>query len=125
MTLDPPPRKVPDLTGIGGTVSAGAGRPQSSVWKSLGICMLVVAAGGPAGLAGRGYHGSNPTTRVQRGWVTAAVAGTKPQTIIFVQPPDALVGVPVTLSARAKSKLPVSFTSDTPLVCTVAQSTVA
>ena len=50
--------------------------------------------------------------------------GGEPQTINFSQPPDTQVGVPVTLLASATSGLPVSFTSSTPRVCTVAGSTV-
>src|SRR5215472_3176543 len=124
MNLDPPPRNVADLAGLGGRASVGAGGPHSSMRKFLGICLLVVVACGPAGLAGRVYQRTNPTP-VQRARVTAAVVGKRSQTITaFVLPPDAPVGVPVTLSASATSGLSVSFTSDTPLVCTVSRSTV-
>ena len=50
-------------------------------------------------------------------------AGQKPQTITFAQPKDTKVGEPVILSGSASSGLPVSFTSGTPAVCTVAGST--
>src|SRR5262249_4849787 len=50
--------------------------------------------------------------------------GRETQTITFVPPPGAEVGVPVTLVASASSGLPVSFTSNTPTVCTVSGSTV-
>src|SRR5215831_14229788 len=124
MNLDPPPRNVADLAGLGGRASVGPGGPHSSMRKFLGICLLVVVACGPAGLAGRVYQRTNPTP-VQRARVTAAVVGKRSQTITaFVLPPDAPVGVPVTLSASATSGLSVSFTSNTPLVCTVSRSTV-
>jgi hypothetical protein len=51
-------------------------------------------------------------------------AGPAAQTITFAQPPDVRVSVPVTLSASASSGLPVSFSSDTMSVCTVADATV-
>jgi hypothetical protein len=51
-------------------------------------------------------------------------AGHKPQTITFDPPSQAQAGDPVNLSASASSGLPVSFTSDTPPVCTVSGSTV-
>jgi hypothetical protein len=50
--------------------------------------------------------------------------GGESQTINFRQPPDTQVGVPLTLLASATSGLPVSFTSGTARVCTVAGSTV-
>ena len=56
--------------------------------------------------------------------VNRVLAGPAPQTITFGQPPDATVGTPVALSAHASSGLAVSFSSDTPSVCTVAGSTV-
>ena len=56
--------------------------------------------------------------------VQAGAAGSAAQTITFGQPPDVKAGVPVALSAHASSGLPVSFTSDTPTVCTVAGSAV-
>jgi hypothetical protein len=56
--------------------------------------------------------------------VNPVPAGPAPQTITFGQPPDATAGTPVTLSAHASSGLPVSFSSDTPSVCTVAGSAV-
>ena len=45
------------------------------------------------------------------------------QKIIFDQPKDTLAGEQVTLSALATSELPVSFTSDTPRVCTISGTT--
>ena len=56
--------------------------------------------------------------------VNPVPAGQAPQTITFGQPPDATVGTPVALSAHTSSGLAVSFSSDTPSVCTVAGSTV-
>src|SRR5207344_3134232 len=51
-------------------------------------------------------------------------AGHKSQTITFEPPAQPKAGDPVTLSASSSSGLPVSFTSDTPPVCTVTGSTV-
>jgi len=78
----------------------------------------------PAKLAAGVYQETSPTTQVQRAWLTAAFAGKKPQTIAFKQLPDAAAAAQVTLSAPASSRLAVSFTSDTPLVCTVSGSVV-
>ena len=55
-----------------------------------------------------------------------AHTGTSPQTITFAQPQDVFLGQPVTLSAStdAAGRLPVSFRSDSPTVCTVSGSEV-
>ena len=55
-----------------------------------------------------------------------AHAGTSPQTITFDQPKDVFLGQPVTLSAStdAAGRLPVSFRSDSPTVCSVSDSEV-
>ena len=55
-----------------------------------------------------------------------AHTGTSPQTITFDQPQDVFLGQPVTLSAStdAAGRLPVSFRSDSPTVCTVSDSEV-
>ncbi len=55
-----------------------------------------------------------------------AHTGTRLQTITFAQPPDVILGQPVTLSAStdASEPLVVSFRSDSPMVCTVSGSTV-
>jgi hypothetical protein len=46
------------------------------------------------------------------------------QTMDFRQPPDTVFGKPVTLQARASSRLNVSFSTDSPDVCTVSGSAV-
>jgi hypothetical protein len=46
------------------------------------------------------------------------------QTMDFRQPPDTVFGRPVTLKARASSRLNVSFSTGSPDVCTVSGSTV-
>src|SRR5207247_10560080 len=47
-----------------------------------------------------------------------------PQKLNSAQPTDATAAQQVTLSASASSRLPVSFTSTTPDICTVAGATV-
>src|SRR6266567_7403405 len=47
-----------------------------------------------------------------------------PQTIDFPQPPGAAFGQPVTLTAKASSGLPVTYSTSTPGVCTVSGRTV-
>ncbi len=116
MKLDPP-GKVPDLRQLDSLATRRSwGR------SLLGACLLVAVVGGPASLAGRAGQETGPAT--QRAWVTAFAAGDTPQKITFKQPPDAAVGVRVALSASAAPGLMVSFTSNTPQVCTVSQSTV-
>jgi len=84
---------------------------------AAGPCTITASQGGSARYAAapdvsRSFH------------VNPVPAGPAPQTITFGQPPDATVGAPVVLSARASSGLAVSFSSDTPSVCTVAGSAV-
>jgi hypothetical protein len=86
----------------------------------LGICLLAAMIGGPASLAG----GAGPNAQVQRTRLAAFAAGSTSQTITFGQLPDTKVGQPVTLSASATSGLAVSFTPNTPAVCTVSGSAV-
>ena len=52
------------------------------------------------------------------------LAGQQAQTITFTPPAASRVGVPVTLTASASSRLPVSFSSGTPAVCSVSGATV-
>src|SRR5713101_5256947 len=120
MGLNPPsPGDVPDLKGLGATVSVGLARRRSWVWRIPGICLLAAVLASPAGMAGGIDREASPATQVQRAVVTAAAAGVHSQTITFSQPPDVPVGTPLTLVASADSGLPVSFTSDSPPVCTV------
>ncbi len=98
----------------------------------LGIC---VAAGmtGPATLTGPDPPAGRPA-RAGHAWLTATPAdpggaGAARQSIRFRQPDgtsagvaDTMVGTPVSLQATASSRLPVSFRSDTPLVCTVSST---
>jgi hypothetical protein len=79
-----------------------------------GTCTVTASQGGNTDYA--------PAPDVARSF--QVVAGKKAQTITFSQPPQATVGVPVTLSASASSGLPVSFRSGTPAVCAVSGTTV-
>jgi hypothetical protein len=78
-----------------------------------GWCTITASQGGNSDYAAASAEGR---FRVYTGQET--------QTITFVPPPGAELGVPVTLLASASSGLPVSFTSNTPTVCTVSGSTV-
>jgi hypothetical protein len=96
--------------------------------KFLGICLLAAVVGGPATAAGPAGQQTSPAAKVQQAWLTAAVSvdlAVDLQTITFGPPPPVTVGTTVTLSASASSGLPVSFSSDTPPVCTVSGSAVA
>src|SRR5438552_3841239 len=108
MKHDRPLGKVPELTQLGGL----ARRRGMSL---LAVCLLAAVIGGPASWA----SGASPNTQVHRSRLVAFVAGSTPQTITFDQPLDTKVGEPVTLSASAAPGLTVSFTSNTPAVCTV------
>ncbi len=122
-----PRRKVPGLAGLGGKVALGLAGRRSWLRRSLGILLLTAAVGGLATSAGGVDQEISPSAQVHRVWLTShfsIAARTFPQTITFDQPPGATVGTPVLLSATASSGLPVLFSSDTPLVCTVANSTV-
>src|SRR5271165_1997672 len=118
----PPPGKVPDLTDLGGKISARPIGYRPWLSRFLGICLLAAVVGGPASLAGGVFQQTSPSAKVQNAWLTASVG--EAQTITFGQPPDVSVGAPVTLSASASSGLPVSFSPDTTPVCTVAGSAV-
>jgi len=91
------------------TVSGSIVTPNAS-----GFCVITATQGGDGHYA--------PAPDVARAF--RARAGSEPQAITFDQPPDTAVGQPVTLTASSSSKLTVSFTSDTPGVCTVSGSTV-
>ncbi|SRR6266496_1615977 len=109
MKLNRPPGDVPELIRPGGLT-----RRRGRCPSLLGICLLAAVIGGPASVAGA----AGPNTQVQRPRLAAFVAGSTPQTITFDQPLDTKVGEPVTLSASAAPGLQVSFTSNTPAVCT-------
>ena len=81
---------------------------------AAGTCVVTATQGGNAAYV--------PAADMARSF--AVHAGTRPQTIRFRQPPPAVVGRPVVLSARASSQLPVSLRSDTRPVCTVSGTTV-
>ena len=116
MKLNRPPGKLPELTRPGGLTKRRGRGP-----SLLGICLLAAMIGGPGSWAG----GAGPNTQMQHPRLAAFVAGGSiPQTITFDQPLDTKVGEPVTLSASATSGLAVSFTSNTPAVCTVSGSAV-
>ncbi len=105
-------------------VSFSSGTP--SVCTVKGSAVTTVAAGPctiTASQGGSARYAAAPD--VSRSFqVNPVNPGPAAQTITFGQPPDAKVGAPVTLSAHASSGLPVSFSSDTTPVCTVAGSVV-
>ncbi len=105
-------------------VSFSSGTP--SVCTVKGSAVTIVAAGPctiTASQGGSARYAAAPD--VSRSFqVNPVNPGPAAQTITFGQPPDAKVGGPVTLSAHASSGLPVSFSSDTTPVCTVAGSVV-
>ena len=119
MKLDRPRGKVPQLTRLGGL----AARRRRGLSLSA-LCLLAAVIGGLAGWPGGIRQETSPNTQVHRTRLAAFTAGSIPQTITFTQPADAKVGVPVTLSATAAPdpSLTVSFTSNTPAVCTVSGS---
>ena len=84
---------------------------------AAGLCTITASQSGNTD-----YAAAPPVT--QSFQVNPVNPGSAAQTITFGQPPDAKVGAPVTLSAHASSGLPVSFSSGTTPVCTVAGSTV-
>ena len=119
MKLDRPRGKVPQLTRLGGL----AARRRRGLSLSA-LCLLAAVIGGLAGWPGGIRQETSPNIQVHRTRLAAFTAGSIPQTITFTQPADAKVGVPVTLSATAAPdpSLTVSFTSNTPAVCTVSGS---
>ena len=126
ITFGPPP----DVT-VGAPVtlsaSASSGLPVSFSSGAIPVCTVqgsavtTVAAGLctiTASQAGStDYAAAPPVTQLFQ--VNPAA-----QTITFGPLPDVAVGAPVTLSASASSGLPVSFSSGTTPVCTVAGSVV-
>ena len=91
------------------TVTAATARTLAA-----GTCIIAATQGGNADYAAAPGTARSFTVH----------AGSRPQTIMFRQPPGTVVGRPVVLSARATSQLPVSLRSDTRLVCTVSGTTV-
>jgi hypothetical protein len=120
-----PSGRVPDLAGLGRKVSVRLAGRRRWLWRFLGICLLAAVVGGPASLAGGAYQQTSPSGKGQNAWLTAfvSVVGAA-DTITFVPVANQIVGATVTVSASASSGLPVSFSSDTPSVCTVADATV-
>ena len=114
------------------SASASSGLPVSFSSGTPSVCTVkgsavTTAAAGPctitASQGGSARYAAAPD--VSRSFQVNPVSpGPAAQTITFGQPPDAKVGAPVTLSAHASSGLPVSFSSDTTPVCTVAGSVV-
>src|SRR2546423_1893329 len=119
MKLNRPPGKLPALM----RPSGPATRRRRGL-SLLGICLLAAVIGGLAGWASGPRQEASPKMQMQRARLAAFVAGSTPQTITFDQPQDTTVGAPVTLSASAAPGLTVSFTSNTPAVCTVSGSAV-
>ena len=114
------------------SASASSGLPVSFSSGTTPVCTVAgstvtTVAAGPctitASQGGSARYAAAPD--VSRSFqVNPVKAGPTAQTITFRQPPDAKVGAQVTLSASASSGLPVSFSSGTTPVCTVAGSTV-
>jgi hypothetical protein len=106
----------PGWTRPGSNGTAGrAARPRRTCGV-LGICLLAAVTGGPA------QAGAAAPAR-------AGVAAPAAQTITFGQPagtstgkPATAVGAAITLRATASSGQPVSFRSDTPLVCAISRT---
>jgi hypothetical protein len=123
MDLDqPPPGKVPDLTGQAGKVSVGLGGRRPWLWGLLGICLLAAVVGRAASFAGWVNAETSPSATLQNAWLTASVKVI--DTITFGPLTGVTVGTPVDLSASSSAGLPVSFSSGTLPVCTVSGSTV-
>src|SRR5215813_9849445 len=125
--MDPQPMgTVRDLSRLAGRVAARSTVRWSSVFKFLGICLLAAVVGGPAvGLPhaqGAAAVAGMPQPAQAQGLALS------PQRITFDQPQDTAVGLPVRLSASTDAdpneNLVVSFRSDTPDLCTVADVTV-
>jgi sugar lactone lactonase YvrE len=111
---------------------AGSGTPADCTSSSslapggrcnLSISFTPIATGpitGSATLTDNSLNG-NPATQ------TITLSGTgnvqQTQTITFNPVPNQVLGAPLTLSASASSNLTVSFTSQTPAVCTVSSTT--
>src|SRR6266704_6266074 len=143
---------TPPSAGTGLTVSFGSNTPATCTVSGFiatptaaGFCAITATQSGdgtfaPAPDVARAFRaraGSEPQTIIFDQPTAAAVGqpvqrsfrahtGTSQQTINFEQPQDAFLGQPVTLSAStdAREPLPVSFRSDSPLVCTVLGLTV-
>ena len=89
------------------------------------VLLIAVAMGGPTTLAGGSYQQTSPSKPAPEAGLTSHIS-VKPsaQTITFDPPSGVTVGTSVSLSAQASSGLTVSFSSNTPSVCTVAGNTV-
>ncbi len=127
--------QTPDVTvGTPVPLTASASPPDLPVFfksDTLPVCTVAdstvttVAAGTCTITAYQAPEARQAAPNVTRSFQVNPVQATlAPQTITFGQPPGATVGTPAVLSARASSGLPVSFSSDTPSVCTVTGSTV-
>jgi hypothetical protein len=107
------------------TAKASSGLPVTYTTITSGVCTV---SGGSATTITAGtctitasQPGDNrylPATPVTRSFAAQKI----PQTISFTPPKDAEARQRIALSASATSKLAVSFTSDTPGVCTVSGS---
>jgi hypothetical protein len=121
MDLDRRPGGPSDLIRPGRNVSAGQARSWRGTCRFLGICLLVVAMGGPTGLPGTAL--ASGRSAPLRHALTASAA-TAREAISFPQPPDMHVGMQAVLPATVSSGPPLSLRSDTPLVCTVSATIV-
>jgi hypothetical protein len=111
------------------SASASSGLPISFASNTPTVCLV---AGSTATLVATGTC-SITASQPGNASYTAAVPVTQtfavgpafqPQTISFAAPANQLAGVTVTLSATASSGLPVTFTSNSTVVCTVLGNTV-
>ena len=119
----PPPGKVPDLTGLTGEVSVGLARRRPWLWRFLGICLLAAVVAGPASLAGGVHQETSPSAKVQNNWLTVSARPAEGGgTIDFGPLPNQIIGAEFTLSASAPPPLPVLFKSGTTSVCTLSRS---
>jgi hypothetical protein len=124
-TNQPLPRKVPDLTYLGGKVLVLRVGFRSWLWRFLGISLLATVIGCPASLAGGVRQETSPPAKAQNAWLTASASVVvAADTITFDPVTNQIVGATVTVSASSSSGLPVFLRSDTTPVCTVANSTV-
>ena len=105
-----------------GQVSVGLGGRRPWLWGFLRICLLAAVVGSAASFAGRVNAETSPSATLQNAWLTASVRVI--DTITFEPLTGVTVGTPVDLSASSSQGLPVSFSSGTPLVCTVSGSAV-
>ncbi len=128
ITFGPPPDARAGLP-VTPAARASSGLPVSFRSASPGVCTVSGTAVIPLAA------GTCTITALQDGDTVYAaaravtqsfriLAGQQAQTITFTPPAASPIGVPVPLTASASSRLPVSFSSGTPAVCSVSGATV-